>query len=178
MTDDGGTYEIHSILIGGVDRGIGYQQRKVIPQPAAGPAFSYTVPPETFERLLALTFTYTADAVVGARSPVLSLTDGGANTLFATSFVGGQAATNATVYSVAPGFPNSEDIAGSYVRLCWADMMLSPGYKINVTMTGGDVADQYSGIVLTVQRFPSDIARRLVRHDLISEIVETQAGEG
>lgn len=135
---------------------VGWQERVILPAPAPGALWSYVADGRYYERVIAAQYTLTTSAAVGNRFPALALQDingvqvtivpGGAN-------VAPSAAVSAALTIGAPGF--SQGTAGnSYGYL--PDILIPPGWRWQAIVGGLDVADQFTNIVLLVQRFPND----------------------
>lgn len=144
------------LLLGAPSYEVGWQEPVYVPNPAAGASFTYKSDGRYYERVLAVTFALTTSAAVANRFAQLYLKD--ANGAVVTSVPCGGTVVAATTLSVnlfvgAPTLANSAS-GGSWGSL--PDLLIPPGWQWALTVFGEDVADQVSGIVLLVQRFPND----------------------
>ena len=135
---------------------VGWQDRVILPAPAAGAQWSYTVDGRYWERLVAVKFVFTTSAVVANRFPVLALED--ANNTVITAVPGGNsvaASSTLTTYLVNDGPAYAGGSVGNTYGFL-PDILVPPGYSWVSQTAAMDVGDAYSGIVLTVHRFPND----------------------
>lgn len=137
---------------------VGWQDRVVVPAPAAGANWKYTVDGRYYERVLAVHFTFNTSAVVANRFPVVALTDN--NGFIVTSVPGGSgiAASNGVITDLVVGGPayNLGNTGNAFGFL--PDLLVPPGWIWQSQTFGIDVGDAYTGISLLVQRFPNDAA--------------------
>jgi hypothetical protein len=146
------------LMIGAPSFAVGWQERVLIPPPPAGQAFTYTGDGRYFERIIAVTFTLVTSVVVANRlaQMVLQNTDG----VVITAAPGGGAVVASSTLNVfltndAPAY--SGGISGATFGKI-PDILIPPGWKWVCQVSGIDVADQLSNIVVLVQRFPNDAA--------------------
>lgn len=120
--------------------------------PAAGAAFTYRFPGETYTALVAVAFTLTTSAAVANRYPELAILDGDGGAIFRV------ASPTALVASLARRTYLAADMGGVVTSpsgdesLPFPDTMFPPGFQARITATALDAADQLSGIRLYVRR--------------------------
>lgn len=137
---------------------VGWQERVRLPNPAAGGGFTYTVDGRYYERVLAIRFTFDTSAVVNTRYGFVGVYDADGNIVtevqaIATMAASAEARVNLTVGCPVISMNNSGDSEGFL-----PDLLIPPGWSWRARITAEDVADQFSGVVVLVQRFPSDAA--------------------
>ena len=106
-------------------------------------------------RIWSLCFTFTADAVVGNRTPTLVASDGAAVFWRAAAPVV-VAANGVVTYTAFQGaFPNTA--ANGLVTLSWPQdgLYLRQGDRLATVTAGLDPGDAYSNIVAYVEEYPS-----------------------
>ena len=144
-------------MTGAPSYAVGWQEPAYVAQPAAGAVWSYTVGGRYYERMVAVTFTFNASAVVANRLITMQLLDTNGVVVIEVA-CGGLVAAGSflTVNLTADGPAFDRDTAGhtyGYVP----GILVPPGWKWQVIVGGMDAGDAFSGIVLLVQRFPNDI---------------------
>lgn len=137
---------------------VGWQQPIYLPNPAAGAQWTRKTDGRYFERLIAVTFTLTADAVVANRVPSLVLADSNGKVI--TTVPAGGTVVASTVLTTflsrnAPAFAAAA-VGNAYGYL--PDLMTPPDWSWSSVVAGMDAADQISGVTLLVQQFPNDAA--------------------
>lgn len=138
----------------------GWQDRLLIPQPAAGQVWSYQVDGRYSERLVSVRWTLTASAVVANRFPLLQLLDQN-NVVVAERWGGGTiTASQAISVNLAEDMTIQSNYGGNSVFGPLPALMTPPGYTWKATCQNIDAGDQQSNIVLIVHRFPSDTTRK------------------
>ena len=144
-------------MTGAPSYAVGWQTPVYVPNPPNGQGWSYKVDGSYHERMAAVTFAFNASAVVANRLTVLQLLDTNDNVVVEAKCGGLVAAGSfltVNLTSDGPGF--AADQAGhtfGYVP----GFLVPPGWSWATFTTGMDVGDNFTGIVLLVQRFPSDI---------------------
>lgn len=146
------------LMTGALAHQVGWQEPVYLPQPAAGAQWSFKVDGRYFTRVLAIRYLFATSAVVANRFPEVQLVD--SNGASITSVPGGStvAASNfLTAYLTleAPGFAggSSGDTFGFL-----PDLLIPPDWIWKSSVFGMDAGDQFSQIILLVQRFPNDTA--------------------
>lgn len=150
------------LMLGALGHQVGWTERLILPAPAAGAQWKYTADGRYFERILSVGYTFTASAVVGNRFLSVQLTDN--NGLVITKIPGGDnvAAAGVPVVWLTVGSallaqgPNG-DTFGSI-----PDFLIPPGWSWGSQVFGMDVGDQFSQVVLMVQRYPNDAAQQII----------------
>lgn len=154
----GNTSQTARLMVNPPGFAVGWQEPVYLPNPPAGQNWSYTVDGRYYERVVAVQYVFTASAAAGNRFPSVALAD--ANGTQVTIVPGGQnvapsTAVDANLTVGAPGF--AQGTVGNTVGYI-PDLLIPPGWRWRSVTGGIDVADQFSGIVLLVQRFPNDAA--------------------
>lgn len=123
--------------------------------PAAGAAFVYSFPGETYTALMAVSFTLTTSAAVANRYPELAVLDGDSNVIFKVASPTALAASlvRRTYFASDMGAVVSSPSGDE--SLPFPDTVFPPGFKARITATALDVADTITGIRLYVRRLSS-----------------------
>ena len=152
----GNTSSTARLMIDAPGFAVGWQTQVLIKAPAAGANWSYKVDGRYFERVLAVTFVLNTSAVVANRFPAVNVADN--NGAIITSVPAGGTVVASTSLSVflqlhapAYAFGSSGGTFGFF-----PDLLLPPDWTISSLISGMDVGDTLTGIVLLVQRFPND----------------------
>lgn len=137
---------------------VGWQERVRLPQPAAGGGFTYTVDGRYYERVLSIRFTFDTSAVANTRYGFVGVYDADGSLVaevqaIATMPEGAEARVNLMVGCPVVSMGNGGDSEGFL-----PDLLLPPGWSWRARVTAEDAADQFSGVVVLVQRFPTDVA--------------------
>ena len=136
----------------------GWQESIIVADPAAGSGFNRNIPPETWERLLAVKFTLTTSAAVANRTALLAFEDGDSNVLARYAMTGAVAASQTiTVFADT----QRDNVLGTTTGDSYAsfsDFVLPAAYNVAVTVNNIDVADTLTDIRFIIQRYPSDVA--------------------
>lgn len=154
----GNTSDTARLLLGAPSFGVGWQQPVYIPQPPAGQGWKRKVDGRYYERVLAITFNFTADAVVANRFLQAFVEDNNGTVITSVPCGGTVVASTALNVNLAlrsPSYANSPS-GGSFGWI--PDLLLPPDWSWSVTVFGADAADQISNIVMLVQQYPSDAA--------------------
>lgn len=138
---------------------IGWQQRVYVPSPAAGAAWSRTIPGPHFERLVAARWVLTTSAVVANRFPVLYLTDPNGVKVLCVWAGGTNVASQVSGINLAREYSLQSNYGGIETFGPMPDLLLPPGFTWTATCQNMDVGDTQTGIVLTIDQFPNDITR-------------------
>ena len=146
------------LILGPLGYQVGWQEPVYVPNPGAGLGWVHAVDGRYFERVLSVTFIFQASAAVSNRFIQLQYVDTNGNaitTVPASGQITAGVGVNANMSINAPGYNfGTSNLTGGFIP----DLLLPPGWAIQTHNSGIDVADQYSGIVLLVQRFPNDAA--------------------
>ncbi len=152
------TSQLARLLLGAPSYAVGWQEPVYVPAPAAGAGWSYVVDGRFYERLLSVRFTFTASAVVATRDVRMSLHD--ANGTPVTAILAGAtvtaSASEVVNLTVNTGLATNSPDGYKYGPL--PDLMIPPGWSWTAETDSIAAGDQFSGIVLLVQRFPGDAA--------------------
>lgn len=153
----GNSSQTARLLLGAPSYVVGWQEPVYVKSPAAGADWKYTVDGRYYERLISARYVFTASAVVANRTIVLDITD--ANGVIIGEAAGSAAITANAVYHefFSTSAPDYAYNPASSVYHWFPDLLLPPGWSVQSVTTGIDVGDQYSSLVLLVQRYPSDI---------------------
>ena len=126
---------------------------KIVASPAAGAEWSLAVPARTTWEVLSVRHKLTTSAAVANRAPGLKIADPNGLTLYQLSPQAVIAASLNTFVDFLPGLGNTESVQQQQALLPTPLPILTEGWTIG-SLTGNiDVADQYSGIVLTVREW-------------------------
>lgn len=152
----GNTSGTARLLLGAPSYAVGWQERLLLPNPAAGQPLTYTVDGRFYERLIAVTLTLTTSVVVANRFLQFYLQDN--NGVTVTSAPGGgvvvaSSTLNPFLTYDAPSYSNGAS-GGTFGKI--PDVLAPPGWKWVAQVFNMDAADQISGAVLLVQRYPND----------------------
>lgn len=135
--------------------GRGYTDVVLPKNPPAGQAHTHVVPSSANEVILTASATLTASAAVANRFPALMLANGD-GTVYATfaATVAVAAAGIATVtWALGANVPNGAGGAAPAVPL--PDLIVPPAFRVVIGAIGLDVADQLSGLALTILHIPT-----------------------
>lgn len=135
---------------------VGWQEPVYLPTPAAGAAWTYTVDGRNFERLLSVYYVLAASAVVANRTTQLNLLDVAGRTILVVGAGATVTAGQTKFCSLQIQSPSIEGGIPSGSVGWLPDLLLPPGWQWQLVIANEDVADQVSGVVLLLQRFPND----------------------
>lgn len=137
---------------------VGWFERVIVPSPAAGANFTYTIDGRYKERLLSARFTLVTSAVVANRFPVLHLLDVNSRVV-ASAWAGGTIpASTMQTQNLAREFTLQSNYGGSEVFGPLPDWLMPEGYSWQSSVQNIDAGDQINAITLLVERFPNDAA--------------------
>lgn len=154
----GNTSGTARLFAGGPSYAVGWQEAIYPPNPAAGADWSHKVDGRYLERLVAVTYTLTTDAVVGSRYPKVVLTDNNGKQVIVSPVYNGLAASSSILVSawINAGALAQITANGAFTTL---PDVLAPGDWVWSSETDGlDPGDTITGITMLVQRFPNDTA--------------------
>lgn len=126
-----------------------------VTNPGAGLSAKRKIPGETFERLHSLRFVLTTSAAVANRFPGVSFLDGDGNTILR---VESNTAVTASHIATVNLFLNCGQAAFALSGEQFGplpDLLLAPGYSVQVSTTNIDAADTHTGVTLYTCRYPS-----------------------
>jgi hypothetical protein len=154
----GNTSGTARLLLGAPSYEIGWQEPVYLPDPPPGDTFSYVADGRFFERVLAVTFTFSTSAVVADRFVELFLKDtNGANITSVPCGGTVTAGSNLFPFLTYDGLSYAGGSqGGTFGKL--PDLLIPPGWSWNCTIFGIDAADTVTDIVILTQRFPNDTA--------------------
>ena len=138
----------------------GWQERLIIPNPAAGAVWSHTVDGRWSERLVSARWVLTTSAVAANRFPVLYLTDANGAKVLCVWAGGTVVASTVNGVNLAGDTTIQSNYGGIETFGPMPNYITPPGYTWTATVQNIDVGDTLTGIVLTVDRFPNDTTRK------------------
>lgn len=154
----GNTPQTARLIAGAPGFAVGWQEPVYVPAPAPGAQWVYKVDGRFTERVLSIRMVLTTSAVVANRFPRVQVTDHN-GTVVISSLAGQSVAANSSLISNL--FTGSSDNANGGAGDTFGDipsLLIPPGWSWGSTVASMDAADQLSGIVLLVQRYPNDTA--------------------
>lgn len=154
----GNTSDTARLILGAPSFGVGWQQPVYLPAPPAGQGWKRKVDGRYYERVLAISFNYVADAVVANRFLQAFVEDNNGAVITSVPCGGTVVASTSLNVNLAlhgPSYANSPS-GGSFGYM--PDLLLPPDWSWSVQVFGADAADQISNIVMLIQQFPSDAA--------------------
>jgi hypothetical protein len=114
---EGTLADIHQLMPRPATLGRGFTRVTAEASPAAGAGFAHTFGPDFWQRVVAVSFTFTTSAAAGNRYPQISYTDANSNLIYqmaATPAVnGGQAVAVAADLGQTAAFPASESASAT-----------------------------------------------------------------
>lgn len=137
---------------------VGWQTPVYLPNPPVGGNWQYTVDGRYTERVVAVWFAFTASAVVGNRNPRLVLQDTNGTNIAAVPGGSGVAAGGSIAASLTIGSTGQAGAGAGNTYGFLPDLLIPAGWSWTSAVGGMDAGDQFSSIVLLVQRFPNDAA--------------------
>lgn len=152
----GNTSGTARLMTGAPSYAVGWQTPVYVPNPAAGQVWSYTVDGRYYERLVSVFFAFAASAVVANRLITMQLLDTNGDLILEVQCGGEVTAGSFLNVSLTNDGPAYDTGAAGHSYGYVPGFMVPPGWQWAVTVAGMDVGDQLTGIVLQVQRFPSD----------------------
>lgn len=123
--------------------------------PAAGSAFIFQIPGETWVRLSVVRFTLTTSAAVANRYASVDIRDGDQSVIARFMSPNALAASLTRGYTFIPEFGGFTSSAGNEEIGPLTDAWLFPGSSVRITAANLDAADQISGAFLYTYRAPS-----------------------
>lgn len=144
------------LLLGAPSYAAGWRDIVYVPSPAAGGNWSYKVDGRYSERLIAVRFVLVTSAVVANRFPVLYLQDANGVNVLSVWAGGTVPASKTNGVNLAQTYTLQSNYGGAETFGPLPDLLIPSGYTLASVVQNIDVGDTLTGIVLTVQRFPSD----------------------
>lgn len=132
--------------------GRGYQELKRGVQPAAGAAFTLTVPGGEVWRVIAAQATLVTSAVVANRTPRFAVLDNDSNEVFRSITASSVSAGNTNTTQWATGFGNAISGAQGGQTAPLPDLFLDAGTQIQLTAGALDAGDQIQNVSLIIER--------------------------
>ncbi len=133
--------------------GHAYTEDVVVPTPAAGGGFTYTVTGSYFELLDSISFQIVTGGNAANRQPKLSINDGSGAALATLPTASVQTASLTWQYTFSPTFADFNTVVALAVTTPLPRIMLQPEYAVVLAIGAVDAADQVSNIRLQVERF-------------------------
>lgn len=128
--------------------------------PGAGLPATRRIPGETFERLDALRFLFTASAAVANRFVSVDVLNGDQTVAVRIQTPTAVTAGLAIQFNFVRGMELFSSTAGGEQLAPLPDLIFPPGYLIRITAAGIDVADTITAIRPMMTRYPSDLWER------------------
>lgn len=154
--------EMAHLMPGAPSYAAGWEQMVYVPSPAAGANWSYKIDGRYAEQLVSVRFVLVTSAVVANRFPVLYLQDtNGVNVL--SVWAGGTVpASKTNGVNLSPEYTLQSNYGGVETFGPLPKLLVPGGYTWQSTVQNIDVGDTITGVVLKVQRFPSDTVTALI----------------
>lgn len=153
--------DLISLLSGQLSDLPGWQQAIYLTDPAAGADWQHRVPGEYWERVLAVTATLVTSATAGTRYPNYQVTDGQGNIMAEANLSGSLAPSVTSDQFLWLGCPTMSTNASGRSIGALPDLIVPSGWYVQ-SSSNLKSGDQYSGVRLIVQRFPTNRVRALV----------------
>lgn len=125
----------------------------VVPNPAAGAGFTYTVPSNTRERVLAVRYELNTDATAGNRTAGIELKTATDMPIAETRTSFLQGPSSGFIYNFWHGITEIPDTTGSNVIGSLPPITLTGGMKITSDIGNFKPGDQISNIAITTERW-------------------------
>ena len=135
---------------------VGWQEPVYLPVPPAGGNWRYVVDGRYSERVVAVWFNFTASAVVATRNPRVVLQDVNGVNIAAVPGGSGVVAGGSISASLTVGSPGVAGGGAGNTYGFLPDLLIPAGWSWVSAVGGMDAGDQFTGVVLLVQRFPND----------------------
>lgn len=136
--------------------GLAYQDWVPVATPAAGASQTVGVTGENYVRVLAARASLTTSAAVANRLLTMDFINGRGQTFVQNgASVLVTASTTGQVFEWDFDRTVSEWNTGTPVWAPVVDVFLPPGFSIKFNLAGADAADQLSGLLLWIERFPT-----------------------
>jgi len=136
----------------------GWQDMLLIPDPAAGAVFSRKIPPETWEKVIAVRFNFQASGVVANRFLAIQYLNADDVVFLQQQSSGTVVAGNLVTPNLFVGGSGNAGGASGATYGVLPDLLLPSGYSWRLNVSGLDAGDQASLVRVLVQRIPSDVA--------------------
>lgn len=146
------------LLLGAPSYAVGWQEPVYVTQPAAGADWSVAGDGRFFTRLVAARWNFTASATVATRFTEFQLKDTNGVIISEVPAGQGMVASTSVQPSLFVGCPVQGSAAQFQTPGFIPDILIPPGWSWGTVTSGLQAGDQFSSIVLLVQRFPNDAA--------------------
>lgn len=144
----------------------------LVPNPAAGADFRIVVPGDQTWRVLAVQATLLTTAVVGARVPVLGVTDGNATVLRVSTAVT-QPASNSTGYCWIPGVGTTTGAGFGVENIPLPlSLTLGAGQTLTCVTINLDVGDQWSAVTAWIEQQQTGVTDLAVARQAAEELYD------
>ena len=137
---------------------VGWQERVRLPNPAAGAGFTYTVDGRYYERVLGIRFTFDTSVAANTRYGFAGVYDADGLLVTEVEAIATMPASTEARVNLLVGCPVVSMNGGGDSQGFIPDLLLPPGWSWRGRITAEDAADQFTGITVLVQRFPTDAA--------------------
>ena len=154
----GNTSQTARLMIRAPGFAVGWQERIILPAPAAGQQWSYKVDGRYVERLVAVNFALTTSAVVANRFPVVLLRDNNGVVIAEVPAGNAVAAASTVAAYLVNGSPNTAQGAAGNTYGFLPEILIPGDWTWGSGVGAMDPGDQLSAVTLLVHRFPNDAA--------------------
>lgn len=148
------------LLLGAPLYAVGWQEALYVPTPAAGAQWAHKADGRFWTRLMAVRFNFTASAVVATRFIEFQLKDNNGVVITEVPAGGGIVASTSVQPSLTLNSPGYANAAQFQVPGYLPDLLIPPDWVWGTATSAMDVGDQFSSIVVLVQRYPNDTAQQ------------------
>jgi hypothetical protein len=135
--------------------GAGYPHLVRLPNPALGATATFVVPGSRVLHLRTARAAFKASAQVANRSPFLQFLDPDGGVFQRSAATGTVVASTEQVCNYAAGLGFTTPAASGQVPVGLPDLFLLPGMQINFGCGTIQTEDQFSGLVLYLEEFPT-----------------------
>lgn len=147
------------LILGELGFQVGWQERVILPAPAAGAQWAHVTDGRYFERILAMDITFTTSSVVANRYPVVDLVDNNGQVITEFPAGAGILASSTVLAHLAIDGPAYAFGTTGATYGYMPDILTPPGWAWQSSVGGMDAGDQFTRVALLVQRFPNDAAQ-------------------
>lgn len=137
-------------------KGMGYMERTIPANPAAGAVYTYTIPHNTSQRIHSLHFQLVTSATVATRVVFITYKDSSGNVLFMAPFKQTQAASQTHNYNAAINAPGGSTADGNYPLAALPDMWMEHDDTVTIEVISIDPGDQLSLIAVNAEQLIVD----------------------
>lgn len=143
------TYGLTQLL----GHGHAFTEDVVVPTPAAGAGFTYTVQGSYWQLLDSISFQIVTGSNAANRQPTLTIKDASGAALATLPTASVQTASLTWQYTFSPQFNTFNTVVALAVTAPLPRIMLQPEYTVSLAIGAVDGADQVSKIRLQVEQF-------------------------